>query len=258
MSLADLGGERKAGRRTAWTGDMVVTRWSDHLTLLVTRPDVQGGQDCQALTSHIDLVPTLLALAGIILVSGIRTDGGDAMLLGRGGSWSGSLGLGVLLAVGVAGCVSQPHTMTRLSVSVKASILIPSGQAHAVLQDGRLVGAADQGEPYCEFEVRRVSGETPQSISQGEFQVDRIRHSVLLDPTTRQPAFLVGSSCNDTLYQESVWRLRANLPSEVLFLRCLAPYHHCAFGPPLSPGQVQQQVGRYLQVQVAAPLVQPR
>ena len=181
---------------------------------------------------------------------------GEAMvLLGRGGSWSGGLGLGVLLAVGVAGCASQPPALTpRLSVSVTAPILIPSGQAHAVLQDGRLVGAADQGEPYCEFEVRRVSGETPQSISQGEFQVDRIRHSVLLDPTTRQPAFLVGSSCNDPLYQESVWRLHADVPSEVLFLRCLAPYHHCAFGPPLSPGQVQQQVGRYLQVQVAAAL----
>lgn len=36
-----------------------------HLPLLITHPDVRGGQDCRALTSHIDLVPTLLALAGV-------------------------------------------------------------------------------------------------------------------------------------------------------------------------------------------------
>ncbi len=35
-----------------------------HLPLLVVHPDVQGGQHCSALTSHIDLVPTLLSLAG--------------------------------------------------------------------------------------------------------------------------------------------------------------------------------------------------
>jgi hypothetical protein len=28
-------------------------------------PDVKGGQDCRALTSHIDITPTLLAMAGI-------------------------------------------------------------------------------------------------------------------------------------------------------------------------------------------------
>lgn len=35
-----------------------------HLPLLVVHPDVKGGQTCSALTSHIDLVPTLLSLAG--------------------------------------------------------------------------------------------------------------------------------------------------------------------------------------------------
>lgn len=35
-----------------------------HLPLLVTHPDVRGGQHCSALTGHIDLVPTLLSLAG--------------------------------------------------------------------------------------------------------------------------------------------------------------------------------------------------
>lgn len=36
-----------------------------HLPLLMVHPDVQGGQDCRALTSHIDLVPTLLSMAGV-------------------------------------------------------------------------------------------------------------------------------------------------------------------------------------------------
>jgi arylsulfatase len=36
-----------------------------HIPLLVHHPDVKGGQSCKALTSHIDIVPTLLALAGV-------------------------------------------------------------------------------------------------------------------------------------------------------------------------------------------------
>jgi arylsulfatase A-like enzyme len=36
-----------------------------HLPFLLVHPDVRGGQDCQALTGHIDFVPTLLAMAGI-------------------------------------------------------------------------------------------------------------------------------------------------------------------------------------------------
>jgi arylsulfatase A-like enzyme len=36
-----------------------------HLPFYVLHPDVAGNQDCQALTSHIDLVPTLLSMAGV-------------------------------------------------------------------------------------------------------------------------------------------------------------------------------------------------
>jgi len=35
-----------------------------HVPLLVKHPDVKGGQSCRALTSHIDIVPTLLTMAG--------------------------------------------------------------------------------------------------------------------------------------------------------------------------------------------------
>jgi arylsulfatase len=36
-----------------------------HIPLLVSHPDVAGGQSCKALSSHIDIVPTLLAMAGV-------------------------------------------------------------------------------------------------------------------------------------------------------------------------------------------------
>jgi arylsulfatase A-like enzyme len=36
-----------------------------HIPLVVTHPDVRGGQDCRTLTAHIDVAPTLLAMAGV-------------------------------------------------------------------------------------------------------------------------------------------------------------------------------------------------
>ena len=36
-----------------------------HLPLLVTHPDIKGGYDSHALTSHIDLVPSILSMCGI-------------------------------------------------------------------------------------------------------------------------------------------------------------------------------------------------
>jgi arylsulfatase A-like enzyme len=36
-----------------------------HIPLIVTHPDVSGGQSCRALTSHIDMVPTLLSMVGV-------------------------------------------------------------------------------------------------------------------------------------------------------------------------------------------------
>jgi arylsulfatase len=35
-----------------------------HIPLMISHPDVKGGQSCRALTSHIDMVPTLLSMAG--------------------------------------------------------------------------------------------------------------------------------------------------------------------------------------------------
>lgn len=36
-----------------------------HLPLHIVHPDVNGGQDCHALSGHIDIAPTLLSLAGV-------------------------------------------------------------------------------------------------------------------------------------------------------------------------------------------------
>jgi len=44
-----------------------------HLPFYVVHPDVAGGQDCRALTSHIDVAPTILSLAGMA-----AADRGDA------------------------------------------------------------------------------------------------------------------------------------------------------------------------------------
>src|SRR5262249_47421424 len=38
-----------------------------HIPLIVTHPEVSGGQSCRALTSHIDIVPTLLSRAGVLV-----------------------------------------------------------------------------------------------------------------------------------------------------------------------------------------------
>lgn len=35
-----------------------------HIPLMIRHPDVKGGQSCRALSSHIDIVPTLLSMAG--------------------------------------------------------------------------------------------------------------------------------------------------------------------------------------------------
>jgi arylsulfatase A-like enzyme len=35
-----------------------------HIPLIVSHPDVKGGQSCRALSSHIDIVPTILSIAG--------------------------------------------------------------------------------------------------------------------------------------------------------------------------------------------------
>jgi len=83
--------------------------------------------------------------------------------------------LTLVLVDGPAGCAfnAQP-AFTGLSLTVTKSVVIPPGRAHAVLQGGRLARASNKFEPYCELEVRNVSGAEPQRIKTGNFQVSSI------------------------------------------------------------------------------------
>jgi hypothetical protein len=143
--------------------------------------------------------------------------------------------------------VDDPRSDTGLRVEIAAPIPIPAGSAHASLQRGRIVRGTSKLDSYCELETRTVAG-SAYRVGLGSFRVARISYRLLKDPTTRIPALLTGLSCSDPLFQESVWWLAAEQPSDVMFLRCIAPYYHCHLGPPLSPDQIQQVVGRYLTV----------
>lgn len=63
-----------------------------HIPMIVSHPDVAGGQTCRAVTSHIDVVPTLLAMAGVSEdqrgeLAGRQLPGKDLMpVLGRASS----------------------------------------------------------------------------------------------------------------------------------------------------------------------------
>jgi len=161
-------------------------------------------------------------------------------------------GLLAALVCGAGGCVfSGLPQDTGLSLTVTSPIRIPAGRAHAILQQGRLASASNKLEAYCELEVRTVAPAGGSRVETGDFTVSRISRRLLLDPTTRIPAVTVVTSCSDPLFQESIWWLTSTAPSDVMYLRCIAPYYNCAFGPALSPDQVQQQVGRYLAVKVA-------
>ncbi|MBK5970571.1 hypothetical protein CCR91_17865 [Thiorhodovibrio winogradskyi] len=168
---------------------------------------------------------------------------------------AGALLMAVLL-LGAGGCAPTiPSGDTGLRVSVTAPIRIPAGRAHATFQRGRLASASSKLNPYCELEVRTVAPAEGTRIASGDFVVSRINSRILVDPTTRISAVMMMSSCSDPLFQESVWWLKSSapsdVPSDVMYLRCIAPYYNCAFGPPLLPAQVQQQVGRYLEVKWA-------
>jgi hypothetical protein len=162
------------------------------------------------------------------------------------------------LAVCPTACVFTRPESTGLSVTITAPIAIPSGQAHTVLQGGQLAYASNRLAPWCELEVRTLAGAEPTIIKGGDFKVSRITSRLLLDPTTRIPALFAGTSCMGPLFQEGVWWLASNEPSDVMYLRCIAPYYECTFGPPLGPAQVQQQVGRYLTVREEAPVGERR
>lgn len=161
------------------------------------------------------------------------------------------LGLGI--AVGLAGCVGPGRAPLppALEVVLEAPVTIPAGRAHAKFQDGRQVGGVDRYAPWCELEIQTVA-QAPQPIGPARLPVTGVREAFIRDYNTRAPVLLGGLSCSDQVFQETIWRLEPAPGAPVTWLRCLAPYTQCRFGPPLSPGQIQAVVGPTLRI--ASPL----
>jgi hypothetical protein len=161
----------------------------------------------------------------------------------------------VCVGAGLGGCAlppTAPSADTGLSITMRQPVPIPGGSAHAIFQHGRVVCAASLFEPFCELEVSTVAP-ARRPLAPGRFRVTRIGHRLLRDPITRIPAVRTGFDCEDGIFQESLWRLApadAGASPDVRRLRCIAPYHQCRFGPPLSVDQVQLVVGPYLAVGV--------
>jgi len=158
------------------------------------------------------------------------------------------------LAAALSGCVAPPPSNdTGLRLEVQRPVPLPAGSAHAVLQHGRVVRAANLFEPFCELEVNTVTPER-RDVPPARYRVTRVAYRLLKDPITRIPAMPLGYDCFDGVFQESTWRLApadATADPDARQLRCIAPYYNCTFGPPLAVDQVQLVVGRYLAVDVA-------
>lgn len=160
-----------------------------------------------------------------------------------------SLALGTAILLG--GCASPGGGITPFAVVAERPISIPAHRAHTAFQAGRQVGGVDRFEPWCELEIRSVS-ERPQRVEPGRFPVRRVGQAFIRDYNTRAPAWVGGLSCTDLVFQETTWWLEPKPGSPVTWLRCIAPYIHCRFGPPLSPAQMQAVVGPALRIETGA------
>lgn len=175
----------------------------------------------------------------------------DRAVMTRPARWSRVLVLcaGVLSLGGCAGVAEAPPPF---AVTAPQPILIPAQRAHTAFQGGRQVGGVNRFEPWCELEIRTVSDQ-PQRVEAGRFAVRRLTQAFIRDYNTRAPALIGGLSCSDLVFQETTWWLEPQPGSPVTWLRCLAPYTHCRFGPPLSLAQTQAVVGPSLRIEVVDP-----
>jgi hypothetical protein len=158
----------------------------------------------------------------------------------------------LLLALGLFGCaghVGRPLPPGLLQVQIERPLTVRRGSAHIDFQHGRQVRAVNRYEPWCELETRTVS-QGAQRLDPEPLPVARLSQAFIKDYNTRMPALLGPLSCDDLVFQETVWWFSPAAASAVLYLRCLAPYTGCRFGPPLSPGRVQAVVGDALSVRV--------
>lgn len=149
----------------------------------------------------------------------------------------------------VAGCARlQPNEgPVVVSLVLEAPLEIPPHRAHAKFQGGRQVQGVNRYEPWCKLETNEVS-ERPRRIAPGRFPVRRIGQAFIADYHTRMPVAMVGLGCNDLLFQETTLRVDRRISPRIRYLRCFAPYANCNFGPPLSPGRIQEVLGSRLRL----------
>lgn len=155
----------------------------------------------------------------------------------------------LLLGLALGGCSNhQRPTGTGAWVLLPQLVTIPAGNAHARFQAGRQVSGTNRLDPYCELEITTVS-DLPQQASAGRYAVLKERFTLLRDPTTRIPALIGGVSCSDPLFQESFWRLGMGSGGNLHSLRCIRPFYHCAFVPPLGLDEVGAVTGAALRIE---------
>lgn len=154
---------------------------------------------------------------------------------------------GLVLLGGCAG-LGPAQAPPGLTLVIEGPVTIPAGRAHATFQGGRQVSGRNRFEPWCELEVRSVA-QAPTPLTVGDLPVLGVRQAFIRDYNTRAPALLGTLSCSDLVFQETVWGLASGRQSPVLWLRCLAPYTNCRFGPPLSPAEIDAVVGPSLRVE---------
>jgi hypothetical protein len=155
-----------------------------------------------------------------------------------------------LMAAGCAGGVGLAPAIP-IALEIPNPLIIPAARAHTKFQKGRQVYTVNRYDPWCELEIRTVS-EQPQRVEPGRFHVHRVQQAFIKDYNTRISAVLAGFSCDDLVFKETVWWLAPEKPSPVMYLRCLAPYVNCRFGPPLSLSQIQDVVGPKIRVEAGA------
>lgn len=172
-------------------------------------------------------------------------------MLPRSPAPSRTLGL-VAGAFLFGGCASVGDGPVPFVVVAPQPITIPAQRAHTAFQGGRPVSGINRFEPWCELEIRTVS-ERPQGVEAGRFAVRRVTQAFIRDYNTRAPALLGVIGCSDVVFQETTWWLEPRPGAPVTWLRCLAPYTHCRFGPPLSLDQTQAVLGPGLRIEVVDP-----
>ncbi|MCU0732134.1 MAG: sulfatase-like hydrolase/transferase, partial [Hyphomonas sp.] len=97
-----------------------------HLPLYVVHPDVRGGADCKSLTSHMDFVPTLLAMAGVPAgkqgdIAGRELAGKDISTVFTNPGSSGVHAVRDSVLFTYSGLVTNDHEIFKLNTEAKVA-----------------------------------------------------------------------------------------------------------------------------------------